>query len=196
MTPGGHRRFNRPALERLLPVARMAGSRQPGVRAGLTPSRLVRAYRREATAAGRQLPWLDTLTAERREWFRVHGRRMAELLLGHLDPTDPVDSDHALREATAEAAAYGRLAAELGLSLGQSVEGFLQFRRPFLHELAGLARRRGLDATGTSGLLEGAERSLDRLLVATMAAHSVGLVGERRRSATTIRAMRAEGSEG
>ncbi|MBF6605242.1 MAG: helix-turn-helix domain-containing protein [Chloroflexi bacterium] len=191
-TPGGHRRFNRPALERLLPSDRP--SRVSLVRSALTPARLARAYRREAGSAGEQLPWLGSLTADQRDWFRTHGRRMAELLLGHLDPTEPVDVDHALREATAEAAAYGRMAAGLGLSLGQSVEGFLQFRRPFLHELAAVSARRGLETAQTTELLERAERSLDRLLVATMAAHSVGLVGVGERPARTVR-MRVPGGE-
>src|SRR4051794_12064186 len=83
-TPGGHRRFHRAALERLIPRDPAAG-RAPLVTAGVPPSRLARAYRREARSAGRELPWLVSLTVEQREWFREHGRRMAELLLAHLD---------------------------------------------------------------------------------------------------------------
>ena len=178
-TPGGHRRFNRPSLERLLPHGRLA--RPAAVRSGMTPARLVRAYRREAASAGQVLPWIGALTPDQLDWFRSHGRRMASLLLGHLDGDEPSRSAHALAEATAEAAEYGRVAADLRLSLGQSVEGFLQFRRPFLEELAAVARRRGFDATDSTELLQAAERSLDRLLVAIMAAHSVSLVGQARR---------------
>ena len=79
-------------------------------------------------------------------------------------------------EATAEAADYGRMAAELGLSLGQAVEGFLQFRRPFLHELALLSRRREFDAEQASTLMEQAEHALRPGYVATITAQSVGLV--------------------
>jgi DNA-binding transcriptional MerR regulator len=173
-TPGGHRRFHRQALERLIP--REPAQRGALVGAGMTPSRLARAYRREARSAGRDLPWLVSLTAEQRDWFRTHGRQMAELLLAHLDEEDEERRRHQLAEATAAAAAYGRMAAELGLSLGQAVEGFLQFRRPFLHELALHSRRRGFDATMAGNLLESAEGALDRLLVATITAQSVGLV--------------------
>jgi excisionase family DNA binding protein len=166
-TPGGHRRFHRPTLEGLLPTER--APRTPLSRSGLTQARLARAYRQEAGAASRQLGWLGDLTDEQRGWFRVHGRRISELLLGHLDATDPTIAGQALGEATAEAAAYGRMAAGLGLSLSQSVEGFLQFRRPFLHELSMVARRRGFDATQTTELIEMAERAMDDLLVASMA---------------------------
>ena len=74
---------------------------------------------------------------------------------------------------------YGRIAAGQGLSLSQTVEGFLRFRAPFHHELAVAARRRGYDAAETTDLLETAERAMDRLLVATMTGHSVVATGRR-----------------
>ncbi len=179
VTPGGHRRFNGPALERLLPGDRP--TRPPLVRSTLTPARLARAYRREASAAARQLPWLIDLTDDQRQWFRVHGRRMAELLLGHLDGEQDITATHHLKEAVAEATSYGRMAAELGLSLSQALEGFLQFRRPFLHELGFAAQRRGIDPNGTAVLMEKAERALDQLLVAAITSQSVGPLGVGRR---------------
>lgn len=67
---------------------------------------------------------------------------------------------------------YGRVAANLRLSLSQTVEGFLRFRAPFHHELAVAARRQGFDTAETTDLLETAERAMDRLLVATMTGHT------------------------
>jgi excisionase family DNA binding protein len=168
-TPGGHRRFHRPSLEELLPTER--SPRTPLSRSGLTQARLARAYRQEAGAASQQLGWVLDLTDEQRGWFRIHGRRIAELLLGHLDADDRTVAGNALSDASEEAAAYGRMAAGLGLSLSQSVEGFLQFRRPFLHELSLVSRRRRLDTTRATELIEEAERAMDELLLASMAAH-------------------------
>ena len=65
------------------------------------------------------------------------------------------------------------MAASLGLSLSQTVEGFLRFRAPFHHELAVAARRNGFDASETTDLLVTAERAMDQLLVATMTGHSI-----------------------
>ena len=170
-TPGGHRRYRRTALERLLPVDRVA---RPSLAvAGVTAGRLARVYRQEARRAVRQLPWLVALTDEQREWFRTHGRRLAALLLTNLDESPAETRTMSVTEATAEAAGYGRMAAGLGISLSQTVEGFLQFRRPFLHELALFAARRGLDAAATTELIEQAERAMDRLLMATLSAHSI-----------------------
>lgn len=119
------------------------------------------------------MPWLTGLTDQQREWFRSHGREMAELLLVHLDATEPDVRADSVRQAAEDSAAYGRLAASLGLSLSQTVEGFLQFRRPFLHQLATFAARRELDAAATTELIETAEHAMDRLLMSTMAGHGV-----------------------
>lgn len=186
ITPGGHRRYRRAALERLLPSERTP--RPSLARSGISTSRLIRAYRQEARSARRQLPWLTGLTDEQREWFRSHGRALAEALILHLDAVDEAPSQQSLDDATSEAAAYGGMAAALGVSLSHAVEGFLQFRRPFLHQLGLFADRRGLDAAATTELTEAAERAMDRLLVAAMNAYNVERIGERHRARTAATA--------
>jgi excisionase family DNA binding protein len=174
-TPGGHRRFSRRALERLLPADR---SRRPSIgSAGLTPARLSRTYRRAGREVAPELPWVLALTAEQRLLFRERGHVLAASLLQHLDAPNAEAADHHLDEAATSATQYGAVAARLGLSLSQTVEGFLRFRAPFHHELALAARRRGFDAAETTDLLEAAERAMDRLLVATMTGH--GAFGQR-----------------
>jgi excisionase family DNA binding protein len=178
-TPGGHRRFSRSALERLLPADR---SRRPSIGGGgLTPSRIARTYRRASRDAAPELPWVLTLTDEQRLLFRERGQVLAASLLQYLDATQPETSAHHLKEASTTAAEYGRVAARLRLSLSQTVEGFLRFRAPFHHELAVAARRRGFDAAETTDLLETAERAMDRLLVATMTGHRLESNPRRRR---------------
>ena len=168
-TPGGHRRFSRASLERLLPADR---SRRPSISAaGLTPSRIAKSYRRASREAAPELPWVLTLTDEQRLLFRERGHVLAASLLQYLDATQPETAAHHLTEASGLAADYGTVAAQLGLSLSQTVEGFLRFRAPFHHELASAARRRGFDAAETTDLLETAERAMDQLLVATMRGH-------------------------
>lgn len=160
----------------MLPADR---DRRPSViRLGVTPERVTRAYRRLARRpAASETPWLIALDDEQRRGFRDRGRRLAASLVTFLDAETEASRQDQLREASAEAADYGRVTAELGLSLGQAVEGFLRFRSPFIDELAGVARRRGLDAVEATELLQSAERVMDQLLVATMTGHSVTLVG-------------------
>lgn len=179
-TPGGHRRFSRAALERLLPADR---SRRPSISAGgLTPARIAKTYRRASRDAAPELPWVITLTDEQRVLFRERGHVLAASLLQYLDATQPEAAAYHLKEACGSAAEYGDVAAELDLSLSQTVEGFLRFRAPFHHELAVAARRRGFDTAETTDLLETAEAAMDRLLVETMNGHSVatGRSGRRR----------------
>jgi excisionase family DNA binding protein len=177
-TLGGHRRYRRAALERLLSPDRMA--RPPLARSGLTATRLAHAYRRQVREATQLMPWLGGLTEEQRSWFRVHGRQLAESLIGHLDATDAALATESLRQASEEAAGYGSMAAGMGLSLSQAVEGFLEFRRPFLHQLGLFSHRRGLDAAETSRLIETAEQAMDRLLMSAMTGHGVRRAGQRR----------------
>jgi excisionase family DNA binding protein len=173
-TPGGHRRFSRSALERLLPADR---TRRPTLgSAGLTPTQIARTYRRASREAAPELPWVLALTDDQRMLFRERGHLLAAGLLQHLDAPEPETAAHHLNEAAVNATQYGRVAAGLGLSLSQTVEGFLRFRMPFHQELAVAARRRGFDTAETTGLLEAAERAMDRLLVATMTGHSGALV--------------------
>jgi excisionase family DNA binding protein len=179
-TPGGHRRFSRSALEQLLPADR---SRRPSIGGGgLTPSRIARTYRRASREAAPELPWVLTLSDEQRLLFRERGHVLAASLLQYLDATQPETAAHHLKAASGSGAEYGTVAAALGLSLSQTVEGFLRFRAPFHHELAVAARRRGFDTAETTDLLETAERAMDRLLLATMTGHShaIGRVGRKR----------------
>ncbi len=93
-TPGGHRRFSRSALERLLPADR---SRRPSIGgAGLSPSRIARTYRRASREAAPELPWVLTLSDEQRLLFRERGHVLAASLLQYLDATQPEAAAHHL----------------------------------------------------------------------------------------------------
>jgi excisionase family DNA binding protein len=172
-TPGGHRRFSRTSLQRLLPADRL---RRPAIAgAGLTPTRIARSYRRASRAMTTELPWVLTLTDKQRTLFRDRGQILARSLLQHLDADEPETATQHLTSAAVSASEYGNMAAGLGLSLSQTVEGFLRFRAPFHQELAAASRRRGFDPAETTDLLVAAERAMDQLLVATMTGHTLAL---------------------
>jgi len=176
-TPGGHRRFSSAAIGALLPADR---KRRPALaRLGASPERIARAYRRVGrTDQPAPAPWVDDLTAEHRAGFRDRGRELVTTLLAYLDATDPDAGAAQLLAAKQLAADYGREVAALGLSLADTVEGFLRFRSPFTEALGGLARRRGLDTREATDLLAEAEVATDALLVALMTGHSLA-TGER-----------------
>lgn len=176
-TPGGHRRFSREAIERLLPADR---DQRPHLGlSGLTPARLAQVYRRTATTPA-EGSWGAVLTDADREAFRDLGRQLALALVEHLDAVEPEQRTGRLADATEISADYGRLGAKAGLSMGEVVEGFLAFRRPFLAEAVVVARRRDFDMDEVTGLYEDAELALDHLLVATMSGHGLARSPRRR----------------
>ena len=188
-TPGGHRRFDRRALDRLAaerrPGTARRGKRPPSrplTSLGTTPERLQRVYRRRyhpvpndagpsAHRAGNAVP--TVVDDAERAAYRQDGRALVTALLSYLD-ADPLDG---LARTTAEddaAALVDDLARRLAssrTSLTDAVALFIAARRPFMTELSGLGRRRTLDPGRLAGLYEDASGLLDRLLLRLIATH-------------------------
>ena len=170
VTPGRHRRFDRRAIERL------ATGRRPGQRPlaslGAGADRLTRAYRRSyaGDTPAHGIAADDVAELER---YRRNGRRLVDALVAHLD-ADPSDDGARLAAEARASALVDDLARRLcssGTSLTEAVGLFVAARRPFLAELAGLGRRRALDATRLARLYEDASGLLDRLLLRLMATY-------------------------
>jgi Helix-turn-helix domain len=167
ITPGGHRRFRRNAIEALIPTPRSARAFAASI--GGSAARVANAYRR--AKHGRPANHDDSLLSDADlAEFRDRGRRLLALLLDYLDGREPAR----LREATGAAGDYGRRAAELRLSLSDTVEAFVRFRRAFTGELAVVARRRRLDTHDATALIVEAERVVDQLLIALTDGHAAG----------------------
>jgi excisionase family DNA binding protein len=171
-TPGGHRRFERRALERLI-AARRTGP--PGGLAGLgaSPDRLSAAYRRRyGEHHGLAPDPRTTVPAAEREAYREIGRSLVDALVRHLDETGQARAI-AEREAVDLAAHLGERLAIHGVALADGVSMFVSARRPFLAELSVVARRRGVDGSRIGEVYDTSTILLDRLLLAFVAAHEV-----------------------
>ncbi len=134
---------------------------------------MARAYRRARPlehAHGHD-GWLGAISESERQDFRRRGTQLVGDLLSGLD-ADGDQASSLIATAEKHASDYGAMAARLGASLSDTVEGFLRFRKPFVDELAVLARRRHLDTREATALLVEAESTLDRLLVAMMFGHA------------------------
>jgi len=173
VTPGHHRRFDQRAIERL------ASSRRIGVRPlaslGAGSDRLTRAYRRSyATAAPAHGVAADN-TVEL-ESYRQDGRRLVDALVAHLDadPTDGEARTAAEDQATVVVDDLARRMSSSGTSLTEAVVLFVAARRPFMAELAGLGRRRALDAARLARIYEDGSGLLDRLLLRLVETYQKG----------------------
>ena len=163
-TPGGHRRFERRSLERLV----LSGSRDRSTMAslGATPQRLTDAYRRTYLSRDGLTPNpFDAVRDEDREMFRRNGRELVDALVRHLGHQQP-GSSRSLDAATELSAWLGVRLASSGTSLTESVALFVAARRPFMAELGTLAKRRRLDSREVAKLFDAASQALDRCLLA------------------------------
>jgi excisionase family DNA binding protein len=171
-TPGGHRRFSRRAIDRLV-ADRQRADPASLASLGATPERLTAAYRRRNT--GRALADRAFGMDERlRESMRTDGRRLVESLLRWLDAASAMERAEVEAEAIGVATELGRRSRRVGLTISDAVERFVAARGPLLDELAAIARRRRLDAERTASIHRAASILLDRLLVAFVTAHESG----------------------
>jgi excisionase family DNA binding protein len=168
VTPGGHRRFPRAAIEALLPsppsrrqsLAGIAGADRIAVDLG----RRVRAEIGEARFT-RRLDEAD------REAFREQGRAASATLVRFLNATRKSERERLLFEIDDLGRAYGRAARGRGMSLAQAVEALLFVRGHFSAQLANLVRRRTIPADRSLVLFEEADRAFDHMLLALIEAH-------------------------
>lgn len=173
-TPGGHRRFARRALERLV-AARGATTRPSLARLGATPERLSAAYRRSyGHRIGGGPDARSAVEPPVRAAFRRDGRHLVEALIHHLDASDPVERERAERKEAELASAFARRLGAEGTGFADAVALFVAARRPFLAELGSVARRRALAPGQLSALYEDASVLLDRLLLGFIAAYGTG----------------------
>ena len=171
-TPGGHRRFERKALERLM-AARRTGPENGLASLGSNAERLSAAYRRRYSEHhGSGLDPRSRVPAADRDSFRDLGRQLVDALVRHLDETGQTRA-LAEREAIDLSAHIGERLALYGVPLSDGVSMFVSARRPFLAELSVVARRRGVDGAKISDLFDSSTWLLDRLLLAFVAGHEV-----------------------
>jgi len=171
-TPGGHRRFDRRALERMA-TDRRRGIGRPLASMGASPERLNRVYRRHYAADAVASPGASPRDDLEREAYRQDGRRLIAALIDFLDSDADDATTRDLLEDEARAIVDDQAArmAASGSSLTEAVSGFVAGRQPFLAELSGLGRSRSLDPTRLAALYGDASALLDRLLLRFIETH-------------------------
>ena len=169
LTPGGHRRFERSSLERIV----RSGSRDRVriSRLGAPEEKLVAAYRRTYRTGSELAPApVQAVPEAEREAFRQNGRQLVAALVEHLD-RDGEPRRAALTEAQGTARELGVHLAGSGASLTDAVALFVAARQPFISELGALARRRALDSRQVSMLFDQASAALDQCLLSFVDGH-------------------------
>jgi len=169
-TSGGHRRFARSAVERILEARRHDATIRLA-NLGATRDRLSRAYRRGYASTTDVADVREAIPERDRVAYRDGGRALVAALLAHLDAADDLARDRAEALATAATEDLAHRMAASGIALGDAVSLFVAARRPFLTELGVIARRRSLDPDRLASIHDASSGLLDRLLLRLVAAH-------------------------
>ncbi|HEX2754030.1 MAG TPA: helix-turn-helix domain-containing protein [Candidatus Limnocylindrales bacterium] len=169
-TAGGHRRFHRATVERIL-QARRHDATVKLASLGATEDRLARAYRRGYLSTSDVGDVRDAIPAVDRDAFRDGGRALVAAMLAHLDAPDDAARDHAAATAVHLTEDLARRLAAAGIPLGEAVSLFVAARRPFLTELGVIARHRSLDPDRLAAIYDSSSGLLDRLLLRLVAVH-------------------------
>lgn len=169
-TPGGHRRFARASLERLVETRRGRATAMP--RFAPTAERLSRACRRSYAGRGStSTRGVASAVDPERDAFRHDGRRLVAALVTYLDVTDAAGRAAVEAEAAGIVEDLGRRLAAAGTSVDEAIGLFVAARRPFMTELGAIVRRRALPTAQVVAVYDRAAALLDRLLLRLVAAH-------------------------
>jgi excisionase family DNA binding protein len=155
-TLGGHRRFSRTALARLLPAATAEG-----------PSGAGRAVSRVAG----DVPRFADLDPAAQRAMRRHARRILTALVASTEAATADERASSLAEAESSAADCGVLAAGSGIGLRETVEALLGIRGWCLQALIDASPRDGNGTRASAADVEAATDAFDRLVCRAMRAH-------------------------
>ena len=169
-TSGGHRRFSRAAVERIL-EARRHDATMRLANLGATRDRLSRAYRRGYASPADVADVREAIPEPDRDAYREGGRALVAALLAHLDAEDEAGRQRAETLATAATEDLARRMSAAGIALADAVSMFVAARRPFLTELGVIARRRSIDPDRLAAIYDASSGLLDRLLLRLVAVH-------------------------
>jgi excisionase family DNA binding protein len=164
-TPGGHRRFARADIERMLRVTPLRGD---GLTAFVQTEALQRT-RREIPTALRQ-SWAQGFDEESRKHWREAGRQMITLASRLIVRKELPAEERA--EVMRLGAEYGRLMASTGHSLPDAVMAFIFFRDFLIETIFSLPETTGLDRDAMLSILQRTNDLLNDALRAMMDAHA------------------------
>ena len=166
VTPGGHRRYSRAELKKLMSTQSKTLGIKDLVSELEDTSQLHREISQEAIE--RNLRY-HNFTEEAQRRLAQLGRRLLNLIIKYI--TEPARRDETIEEARGIGREHGEMLAELGLPLTDSVEAFVLHRDPIINAATHLMRKR----EGFTGrLVEAIPMSthvMDEALVSLVAAH-------------------------
>lgn len=169
-TPGGHRRFSRADIERMLHVTPLRG-------AGLSSyimSEAVERTRQELPTALQQ-GWAQGIGEDDRERRRAAGRQLVGLVTQLITKRAPTAEQRDIAQRLGRE--YGEMMVRTGHNLPDSVMAFIFFRDSLLETVFSLPETTGLDRDAMLAIVRRINDLLNEVLREMMSAHGSAAMG-------------------
>ena len=166
ITPGGHRRYSRADLKKFMSSHQKTLGIKDLVIELEDTARLLREIARTSLST---TPWYDKLSQESREHLADLGRRLLNLIIKYV--TEPSKREETSQLARDAGHSFGKTLAELGLTLTDSVEAFIQHRDPLLNATTHLISKKGAFTGRVVEAIPLVAHVMDKALVSLVAAH-------------------------
>ncbi len=171
VTPGGHRRYSREDLRRLIGLHQKA----IGIKDLVNELEETAGLHREIARSFSQAAWFERLNREGQMGLGMLGRRILDLVIVYLsEPGKREETEQAIQTVGGD---FGTTLARLGFPLTDSVEAFILHRTPVLNTATDLMKKRGIYAGRIVGTIPQVGQVMDKALVALVEAHQRYIAG-------------------
>ncbi|MFC2048029.1 helix-turn-helix domain-containing protein [Chloroflexota bacterium] len=166
VTPGGHRRYLRANLNKVI----TAHPKMLGVKDLIAEiEETVELHREIARKALSSSSWYNKLSQESQDHFADMGRRLLSLIVKYIsEPSKRGETMHLARQVGHD---MGEILATRGLPLADSVEAFLIHREPVVNVATSLLKRRDAFTDRVVDAIPLAINVIDETLVSLVTAH-------------------------
>ena len=166
ITPGGHRRYLKADLKKLMSQhTRTLGVKDLVIELEDT----ARLHREIGHASLENTSWFNKLNQESQERLADIGRRLLNLIVKYIaEPSKREETIKLVRDVGYD---HGKTLADLGLPLVDSVEAFILHRNPIMNATAHLVRRKEAFTGRIVEAISLVAHVMDEALVALVAAH-------------------------
>src|SRR5574340_1027322 len=163
-TPGGVRRFTIEAVDRFL-ERRQKGT-PPANNLAIVHQVSEMVEQKTAHPERRSRPWMARLTGGQRTYLRGTGNRLMALIMQYSSRDS--GNEIYLEEGRKISREYGDICFQIGMSISETVEAFLMFRRPILEAVHDASALNGFSDTESVKIYQKTMSFLDDILTATV----------------------------
>lgn len=166
VTPGGHRRYLKEELKKFLTMRQ----KKLGIKdLAAEIENTIPLHRELSRTYLTSTSWYDRLSKETQERLGDLSRRLLQLIIRYI--TEPLKREETISLARDIGRSFGRLLAQLGLPINDSVEAFIVHRIPLMDAATSMIRKREAYNGRLIEAISKVDYIMDEVLVALVSAH-------------------------